>query len=143
MGTVRDTLWSRVDPSPATAILALGDLTAIVGFVVIGAVGAHGRSLSDVVGLFETAIPFVVGWGLAALLGSLYTVDARRSALRAVSWTVPAWVTAALIAQILRALLPSPDSFSFVFLAVSIGAGLALLAPWRAAMGYRLSGRSV
>lgn len=139
MGTLLDTLRGRVEPSPATAGLALGDLVAIVAFVVIGSVGAHGGSLEDVAGLLEAAAPFVVGWGAAAFLGSLYTSDARRSVLRAISWTIPAWITAAFIAQVIRELLPTPDSFSVVFLAVSIVAGLSLLVPWRAATAYWLS----
>lgn len=139
MGTVVDTLRSRVDPSPATAVLAVGDLLAIAAFVVIGSVGAHGNSLADVAGLIETAVPFVVGWVLAAFLGSLYTADAYRSVIRAVSWTIPAWITAALIAQVLRALLPTPGSFSYVFLIVSIVAGLALIGTSRGVTAYWLS----
>ncbi|WP_135663404.1 DUF3054 domain-containing protein [Halorhabdus rudnickae] len=143
MGTVVETLRSRVDPSAETVVLAVGDLLAIAAFVVIGSVGAHGESLADVAGLVETAVPFVVGWILAAFLGSLYTVDARRSALRAISLTIPAWITAALIGQVLRDLLPTPGSFSLVFLAVSIGAGLVLLLPWRGLTAYWLSGRTL
>jgi len=139
MGSLLDTLRRRVDRSPATGLLAVGDLLAITAFVVIGAVGAHGGSLTDVAGLATTAAPFVIGWVLAATLGSLYTTDARRSTLRAISWTIPAWITAALIAQVLRALAPTPGSFSAVFLLVSIVAGLALLVPWRGVAAFWLS----
>ena len=141
MGLLRDTFGGRVDPSPATAVLAVGDLAVIVAFVVVGSVKAHGGSPTNITGHVETAVPFVVGWGLAAFLGSLYTTDARRSALRAVSWTIPAWITAALIAQILRELVPTPGGFSPIFLAVSIAAVLALLLPWRGVTAYWLSGR--
>jgi uncharacterized membrane protein YoaK (UPF0700 family) len=130
---------NRVEYSAATAVLALGDMVAIAAFVVIGSVGAHHGSLTNISGMIETLVPFIVGWVLAAFLGSLYTEDARRSVLRAVSWTIPAWITAALIAQLLRWSPLLPDSFSGVFLLVSIGAGLALLAPWRGIAAYWLS----
>lgn len=139
MGRAVASLRDRIDVSAATAIVAVGDLGAIAAFVVLGAVGAHGRRLGDVGGLLEAALPFVIGWALASFLGSLYTVDARRSVLRAVSWTTPAWITAALLAQLLRGSPLLPDSFSWTFLAVSIVAGLALLIPWRAGTAFWLS----
>ncbi|QGN07278.1 DUF3054 domain-containing protein [Halorhabdus sp. CBA1104] len=139
MVSVAATLRNRIDVSAATAILAAGDLVAIAAFVVIGTVGAHQGSLSNVAGMLETLVPFLVGWVLAAFLGSLYTEDARRSVLRAVSWTIPAWITAALIAQVLRWSPLTPDSFSAIFLAVSIATGLVLLGPWRGIVAYWLS----
>lgn len=140
MGRVVASLRDRFDVSPATTLVAVGDLGAIAAFVLLGAVGAHGRPLGNVAGLAEAALPFVVGWVLASFLGSLYTTDARRSVVRAVSWTIPAWITAAVIAQLLRASPLLSDSFSWTLLAVSIVAGSALLVPWRAATAYWLSG---
>jgi len=140
MGTVATTLRKRIDFSGTTAILAVGDLVAIAAFVLIGAVYGHGESLSNVGRHVGTALPFVIGWLLAAMLGSLYTTDARRSVLRAISWTVPAWITAALIGQLLRASSLFHGSFSPIFLLISIVIGLVLLASWRAVVAYWLGG---
>ncbi|WEL18214.1 putative membrane protein [Halorhabdus sp. SVX81] len=133
-------LRKRVDLSATTAILAAGDLVAIAAFVLIGAVYGHGESVSNVGRHVGTFLPFLIGWLLATLLGSLYTTDARRSILRAVSWTIPAWITAALIGQVLRASSLFHGSFSPIFLLISILVGLALLVPWRAAVAYWLGG---
>ncbi|WP_181684876.1 DUF3054 domain-containing protein [Halorhabdus salina] len=139
MVSVAATLRNRIEVSAATAILAAGDLVAVAAFVVIGSVGAHQGSLSNMSQMAGTAVPFLVGWLLAAFLGSLYTEDARRSVLRAVSWTIPAWITAALIAQVLRWSPLTPDSFSGIFLLISIAAGLVLLTPWRGIAAYWFS----
>jgi len=140
MSTVTATLRKRVDRSGVTAILAAGDVVAIAAFVLIGAVYGHGESLTNVGRHAGTLAPFLLGWIVAAMLGSLYTTDARRSVVRAVSWTVPAWITAALIGQALRASSLFHGSFSPVFLGISVVAGLALLLPWRAAVAYWLGG---
>lgn len=143
MEAVFATVRSRVEFSLTTAVLALGDVAAIAAFVVIGVVGAHSGTRSNVIGLLESLFPFLVGWVLAAFLGSLYTTDARRSVARAISLTIPAWITAALIAQLLRASPLLPETFSLVFLVVSIFTGLGLLGPWRALTAYWLSGGEV
>ncbi|CCQ34382.1 hypothetical protein HLRTI_001964 [Halorhabdus tiamatea SARL4B] len=140
MSTVTATLRKRVDRSGTTAILAAGDVVAIAAFVLVGAVLGHGESLTNVGRHVGTMAPFLVGWVVAAMLGSLYTIDARRSVLRAVSWTVPAWITAALIGQLLRASSLFHGSFSPSFLLISIVIGLVLLASWRAVVAYWLGG---
>ncbi|ACV12673.1 conserved hypothetical protein [Halorhabdus utahensis DSM 12940] len=140
MGTVTTTIRSRIDISGATAILAVGDLVAIAAFVLIGAVYGHGESLWNVGRHVGTFLPFLIGWLAASMLGSLYTTDARRSVLRAISWTVPAWITAALVGQLLRATTLFHGSFSPIFLLISTVVGLALLVPWRAGVAYWLGG---
>lgn len=143
MGTVTATLRQRVDRSETTAILAVGDLVAIAAFVLLGAVFGHGESPANVGRHVGTLLPFLIGWIVAAMLGSLYTTDAHRSVLRAISWTVPAWITAAVIALLLRATSLFHGSFSPPFLLVSIVTGLVFLLPWRAAVAYWLGGGTV
>lgn len=140
MSTVTATLRKRVDRSGTTAILAAGDVVAIAAFVLVGAVYGHGESLTNLGRHVGTLTPFLVGWVVASMLGSLYTTDARRSVLRAVSWTIPAWITAALIGILLRGTSLFHGSFSLIFLAVSIVTGLAFLLPWRAVVAYWLGG---
>lgn len=140
MSTVTATLRKRVDRSGTTAILAAGDVVAIAAFVLVGAVYGHGESLTNVGQHVGTFIPFLLGWTVAAMLGSLYTTDARRSVSRAASWTIPAWITAAVIGILLRGTSLFHGSFSPIFLAVSIVTGLGFLLPWRAAVAYWLGG---
>lgn len=127
----------RVDPTPGMALVAVGDLALIAVFVFGGAAGGHGF---DPVGQFGrvgmTYASFVVGWALAAVLGGLYAIDARRTTKRAVTVTVPAWVVAAVLAQLLRATALFPGDAAVTFFLVSVGVGLVLLVPWRVAVAW-------
>lgn len=140
MASVVRSVRHRVDPTPRTALVAVGDLALIAVFVFGGAAGGHGF---DPVGQFGrvgmTYVSFLVGWAGAALLGGLYTADARRTVKRAVAVTVPAWVVAAVVAQLLRATAVFPGDAALTFFLVSVGVVLALLVPWRVAVA-RFSG---
>lgn len=122
---------TRIDPEPFALVLGLGDAAAIVAFAAAG-VNRHG---GDPVGepghLAMVAIPFLIGWGLAAFLGGLYTRDAITSARRALSWAVPAWVVATLLGHALRAtaLFPGNTTLTFVLVTLAFGGGLVL--SWR------------
>jgi len=122
-----------VDPAPVTALVALGDLACIGAFVVAGEISHDVDPVANPLYVTETAIPFLIGWTLVALLGGLYAADARRSWRAAVVRTVPAWVGAALVAQAVRATSLVHGGAAVTFYLVSVGVGLALLVPWRVA----------
>lgn len=133
MSSAVRTAGGRVDPAPVTALVALGDLACIGLFVVAGEISHNVDPVANPVYVAETALPFVIGWAVVAVLGGLYAADARRSWRRAVGLTVPAWAVAALVAQGIRATPYLHGGAALPFYLVSVGVGLALLVPWRVA----------
>ena len=127
-------LRTRVDRSPVVPALLVGDVAVLLLFTGIG-ISTHGGSpLAEPGDLALTGAPFVLSWLLLAFLGGLYTVDAVRSPRRALSLTVPAWVVAALLGQVLRATDVFPGDTALSFALVTIFAGGALLVGWRLAV---------
>lgn len=121
--------WTR------TVGLALGDVLLILAFVVAGEVRHDVDPLARSGVVLDTALPFLVGWFAAALVAGLYRRDwtPRAVAVR----TAGAWVGAAVVALALRATPLFHGDFAVAFLLVSVGVGLLLLVPWRAAAAYR------
>jgi len=133
MASVVASLARRVDPTPVTALVALGDLACIGAFVVAGEISHNVDPAANPLYVAETAAPFLVGWAALAVLAGLYWGDVRRSARRAVTRVIPAWAGAALVAQALRATELFHGGAALTFYLVSVGVGLALLVPWRVA----------
>lgn len=131
MVQVASTVRRRIDPGPLTAVVAAGDVVLITLWVAVGQ-NFHGLPpWESPVRLVQNVIPFLLGWSIAAFVGGLYTRDAWQFPIRAVSWTVPAWVTAVVIAVLLRGTPVFPGNASLVFGLVALGVGLLLLLPWR------------
>lgn len=122
----------RVDTEPSMAVLAVGDLLAVLVFVVVGEITHGVDPIAQSGRVVGTLTPFLIGLALVALLGGLYTQDAIRSPKRAVSLIVPAWIGAVLVAQLLRATEFFPGDAAITFAAVSVAVGGLLLLAWRA-----------
>lgn len=127
--------WSlrwRGEPSPLTALLAVGDVLAITIFVVAGEI-SHGYSLvADTGRVAGTLIPFLVGWVLAPAVVDPYAPDAISDLRRVVSRTVPAWAVAVVVAQLLRATSVFHGDLAVTFALVSFAVGGVSLVTWRA-----------
>lgn len=142
MASVRTALRHRVDPAPATAVLALGDLVCIAVFVVVGAIEGHGFDpAAQAPRLASTTGTFVLGWALLAIPAGVYADGVRRSLGQAALRIVPAWAGAALVAQGLRALEAVPGRPALTFYLVSVAVGLALLLGWRAVVAVATTRR--
>lgn len=128
---VTSSLRGRVEPSPITVALALGDLTAIGVFVVAGEMSHGYDPVTDAGRVAGTLTPFLVGWVLVSVAGGLYTRDAISSVRRAASMTVPAWAVAVVVAQSLRATPIFPGDVAVAFALVSFAVGGSLLLVWR------------
>lgn len=122
----RRLLGGRLLLSGRTALLAIGDLLAIVTFVAIGE-ARHGGTLAAGA---ETTGQFLLGWVVASLLVGAYAPRALASVTDGVGRAVGAWLMAAVLGVSIRAALTT-GRFSVVFLLVSIGVGGVLLALWR------------
>lgn len=134
MAEVAATVRRRVDPTPLTAAVAVGDVLLIALFVGIGEVN-HGMPPWEFPWrMVGSLTPFLIGWAVTAFVGGLYTRDAWEFPMRAVSWTTPAWVTSVVIAMVLRATEPFPGNAALTFAVVATLFGLLLLLPWRTAV---------
>lgn len=129
---VTSSLRTRIEPSSITALLAAGDLIAIAAFIVAGEISHGYDPVSDAGRIAGTLVPFLVGWILVSLAGSLYTRDAIADLRRAVFWTLPAWAVAVVIAQVLRSTPAFHGDAALAFALVSFGVGGVLLVFWRA-----------
>lgn len=122
----------RVDPELSMAVLALGDVLAVLTFVVVGEI-THGIDpLAQPGRVAGTLVPFLIGLAVVTVGGGLYTRDAIRSPGRAVSLIVPAWIGAVVVAQTLRWTNFFPGDAAVTFAIVSILVGGVLLLVWRA-----------
>ncbi|QSG08380.1 DUF3054 domain-containing protein [Halapricum desulfuricans] len=134
---VVDAIGRRVDRTRLSALVALGDVALLALFVTVGEV-SHGTPPWEFpVRAVEALVPFLLGWGIAAFVGGLYTSDAWEFPLRAVSWTTPGWLTAVLIAMAIRSLPFVRGGVQLSFVAVSVAVGLVLLVPWRTTVALR------
>ncbi|HET7324070.1 MAG TPA: DUF3054 domain-containing protein [Halococcus sp.] len=141
MSSAVASLRARIDFSGTTLALAVCDFALISLFIVLGEL-QHGYDLLAKTGrVVGTALPFFIGWALAAVIFSVYTPAIYRSVRSALARTALAWVGATLIGQALRATSLFHGDFALTFLFVSIGVGLFLLLPWRAVVAF-LSARA-
>ncbi|WP_276271464.1 DUF3054 domain-containing protein [Haloarcula litorea] len=121
----------RVELSTRSAVLAAGDLVAILLFVGAGELQHGYNPVVDTGRYAGTLAPFLVGWVLAATLVGAYRADVLSNPFRLVGLTVGGWVVAVVIAQALRATALFHGGAALTFALVSIGVGGVLLTLWR------------
>lgn len=130
-------LRTRVDPSPSTAGLLVGDVLALGAFVFIGQQFGHSmRPLANPLGYLEALAPFVLAWVAVAVLAGLYTADARASLRQGLGWGVAAWLVALPVAHGLRVLFSGSTALTFVVISAVVGG--AFLLGWRALATFAL-----
>ena len=124
-------LSRRVDGGAAP--LAVGDVLAILLIVGVGIVAHHGvtKLETDPVYVVVTAIPFLVGWALAALLIGAYSAGAAESAKAAIPLGIRSWVPASVIGIAIRGALSTFDVGLGIFLIVMLVTGSVALGVWR------------
>ena len=124
-------LGGRVKLSAGTARAAALDAACIALFVLAGEL-SHGISpVAEPLVALDTAIPFYVGWLVAATVGGAYAPRARATPRRAVTFAVLPWAVAVTIAQALRATAVFHGDAALSFAVVSLLVGGTLLAGWR------------
>jgi hypothetical protein len=123
----------RIEPSRTTALLAVGDIAAILVFIVVGEY-THGYNPLVAVGrVAGTALPFMIGWAIATAATGLY--GPRSGSLRKiVGVTLLSWIVAVGIAQALRATAVFHGNAALTFALVSVGVGGVSLSIWRGAI---------
>ena len=129
---------SRIELSPRTAVLAVGDLSAILLFVAVGEYTHGYNPFVDIGRVAGTFLPFLIGWLLVAGLAGLYASDATATLVRSLAVTVGSWTVAVGIAQLLRATSLFHGGAALTFAVVSVGIGGVLLCLWRASAAFVL-----
>lgn len=131
---------SRIDLSSKTALLAAGDLGAILLFVAVGEYTHGYNPLVDVGRVAGTFAPFLIGWLLVAGVAGLYASDAPGTLANATLGTLLSWVVAVVIAQGLRATSVFHGGAALTFAVVSILVGGLLLTLWRTGVTLFMDG---
>jgi len=125
---------NRLELSPRTALLAAGDLSAILLFVAVGEYTHGYNPLVDVGRVAGTYVPFLVGWLLVASAAGLYASDTAATLGRSLGLTLGSWTLAVVVAQALRATSVFHGDAAVTFAIVSVVIGGALLCCWRASV---------
>lgn len=125
----RTYLRGRVHATRRTALLAAGDLLALVVFAAAGAV-SHGGGPVEVI---ETAGEFGVGWLVVALAVGAYGPRAVDGWRRAALLGAGAWAVGAPIGGLVRVAAEPGAGLSPVFVLVTAGVGAVVFGGWRAA----------
>ncbi|MFC7165719.1 DUF3054 domain-containing protein [Halospeciosus flavus] len=113
-------------------LFVLGDVLAILAFVLVGELSHGIDPLARPLYVAETALPFVVGWAFAGSALGAYSVRARESLRVGLPRAFVAWLAADAVAQALRALPFFHGDAALTFYLVAAAFGGALLLGWRA-----------
>lgn len=109
----------------------------IVSLVLLAGILFHGTNPIHAPGqAAATALPFLIGWLLAAPIAGAYRRRIRESLPRSLGSVAIAWVAAVLLGSGLRAMPSLPGEAPITFVVVMILSGFAGLLPWRAIAGY-------
>jgi hypothetical protein len=116
-------------------VLALGDTVALAGFILVG-MGNH-ETLTQPGGVVRLAVnagPMLAAWTLAALAVGAWDWPPRQvqGARRWGARALLAWLVAAPLALLARALLLRAATIVVIFFLVTLGLGGAVLLAWRA-----------
>lgn len=124
----RTYLHGRLVVSRRFALLAAGDMLALLVFATLGSL----RHSGTVVGTLVTAVEFGVGWVVVAVALGAYGARALDSPGRAAGLAVVAWAGGALVGAAIRAAVEPLASFAPVFVLVTAGVGAFVFGVWRA-----------
>ena len=118
-----------------TAILIIGDLIVLYLFTMFGRM-AHQQSLGFLA-VSETAVPFVVGWLIAAVLVGAYKPEKLQTYSGAAQKAALAWVIGVPLGLVIRALILQ-RWFHWSFVAITMVGTLLFILAWRMAFTFVL-----
>ena len=121
-------------------LLGAVDVALIAGLLLFGQ-RQHGIDpIAEPLASLDTIVPFLLGWGVAALLAGVYAHDVTVTPARAARATAVAWMAAANVGLILRSSPVFDGGAPWPFNLVVTGTGLLVLLSWR--VGYAAYARS-
>ena len=120
-------LGGRIVASRRYALLAAGDLVALVVFASASAARHGGSALS----IAQTVGEFGLGWLVVAVLAGAYGARALDGVPRAALLGAGAWVGGAVVGAVIRAAVEPFASLAPVFVLVAAGVGAVIFGVWR------------
>ncbi len=124
--------WSR-----AALGLAVGDAAVLLTFVVVGMQTHSTLEQGDALTRFAVlAGPLLLAWAMAAPALRAWPLDPPHRWRTAWGRTLAAWLIAAPLALLTRALLTGSPTLSVPFLVVALGVGGLMLLAWRSLYLY-------
>ncbi len=111
-------------------LLVLGDVVIFMIFAFTGRETHAPTDPNPIVNALPTLLPFLIVWLTIAALGRVYRSGVSSSPRSAVLHTLVAWLIAAPIAIILRAIALNRPGIPLPFVAVTLGFVGALLLVW-------------
>ncbi len=123
------------------AILVLGDVLIFMFFAFTGRETHAPGDTNLIANALPTLLPFVLVWLAIAALGRVYRTDVIARPRSAVRRTLIAWIVAAPIAIVARALLLSRTAIPWQFVAVTVGLVGTLLLVWHGGAAWFLATR--
>ncbi|MDX1523901.1 MAG: DUF3054 domain-containing protein [Anaerolineae bacterium] len=140
MSHVVETKLQKYFPLTRTAWLVIGDMAALLIFVLVGRRN-HSLSISDIGAILATAAPFWIGWFVVAPWFGLFRPDVCRSGRRWLPRLLLAWAIGGSLALILRTVFlgrPILGGVSLPFAIVTFVVTTVLLIVWRLIYSWRL-----
>ncbi|CAG0935292.1 hypothetical protein TFLX_04124 [Thermoflexales bacterium] len=123
-------------------MLVSGDMAIFMFFAFMGRETHAPRDANLIVNALPTLLTFLIAWFAVARLGGVYRADVITQPRAAVVRTLIAWLMAAPIALLSRAILLSRTAIPWQFAAVTIGLVGALLLLWHGGLGWSLTRRA-
>jgi hypothetical protein len=117
-------------------VLFIGDAVCLVGFVLVG-MGRHETFdvAHPVLRFAINSLPLIVAWAVAGLSLRVFRFPVPVRLRTVLSRTLAAWLVAAPLGLLARALLLHAATLVVIFVLVALGLGGALLLAWRALFG--------
>jgi hypothetical protein len=122
-------------------ILISGDIVIFMFFAFTGRETHAPGDANLIVNALPTLLTFLIVWFVIAAVGRVYRSGVITHSRSAVRHTLIAWIIAAPIAIVMRALLLSRTAIPWQFVAVTIGLVGTLLLVWHGGLAWYLARR--
>ena len=123
--------------------LLAGDLLVLLIFVIIGQLD-HGMSITGALpSLIATTLALALPWAIIAWLMGVLRLPGDRTAAAWLGRVAAAWLIAAPLGLILRALWRGQASIILIFMIVALGLGGLFVLVWRAAVYWWVQRRAL
>jgi hypothetical protein len=122
-------------------IVILGDVVIFTFFALTGRETHAPGDVNLIVNALPTLLTFLIVWFVSAAAGRVYRSDVIAHSRSAVLHTLMAWIVAAPIAIVMRALLLSRTAIPWQFVAVTLGLVGTLLLVWHGGLAWYLARR--
>jgi len=117
-------------------ILVIGDILIFVVFTLTGRETHAPGDTNPLVNALPTLLPFLIIWFTIAALGRVYRSGVISNPRSALLRTLIAWIVAAPIAIIIRAIILSRTAIPWQFVAVTMGLVGTLLLAWHGSYAW-------